>query len=196
MSAMNWRTSLLPLIPLALVGFATASNAGAGAPGKLAPTSLFVQAGFAEHGTQSYVLGATWNWAWRRQYSFGTVSGFHEASFGRWITERAGVHGSAWATQVGVTPVLRLQPASWGYHWFAEAGIGANVILPIFRDQKKTFSTKFNFGDHLAVGRLLGPDLRHEVIFPMRASMTPTPARTLFSFDTRIACERGHAASL
>ena len=35
-------------------------------------------------------------------------------------------------------------------------GIGANYISPIYRTESKRFSTAFNFGDHAAVGRILG----------------------------------------
>lgn len=152
----------LTLIALTLAGLA--GNAAAASVAEiLTPTSVFVQAGFGNNDTDSYLAGATWGWNWRKQTSWGALTGFQEASFGRWASRGMGVEGSAWATQLGITPVLRLQPASWGGQWFAELGVGANVILPIYRSEQKRFSTKFNFGDHVAVGRWFGERSQHEL---------------------------------
>jgi hypothetical protein len=126
------------------------------------PSGVFAQAGFGENNTNAYVIGAVWNWQWQKQYGVGTVTGFSEASFGRWATDSGGVKGSAWATQIGLTPVIRLRPAAFEQPWFIEIGVGANVILPIYRSEEKRFSTEFNFGDHLSVGRQFGAGNRQE----------------------------------
>jgi lipid A 3-O-deacylase len=55
--------------------------------------------------------------------------------------------------QVGLTPVLRLRPAGAAADWFAEIGVGVNYILPLYRSGLKRFSTEFNFGDHVGIGR-------------------------------------------
>jgi hypothetical protein len=154
--------ALVGVLVFALGGIATRAHADSVLP-KLLPTSLFAQAGFGDNNTQSYLAGATWEWNWNKQTSWGDITGFQEASFGRWVTRDAPNQGSAWATQVGITPVFRLRPASWGGQWFAELGIGANVILPIYRSQHKRFSTEFNFGDHVAVGRWFGARSEHEL---------------------------------
>ncbi len=60
-----------------------------------------------------------------------------------------------------MTPVLRLFPG--GSRWFVEGGIGANLLLPIYQSESKRFSTSFNFGDHLAIGRIFGKDGGHEI---------------------------------
>ncbi len=121
------------------------------AQGPSSPHTAFVQAGVAE-GTQAYVIGMTRAWAYERPLGSGTLSGYWEVSFGRWSSERDdGGTRSAWVTQLGVTPVWRWNAA--GQDWFVEAGIGANVLLPIYRSRDKRFSTAFNFGDHVAVGR-------------------------------------------
>ena len=145
---------------VALTAFDTdAAAAGAGA---LRPSSAFVQIGAASH-TDMAIAGATWDWSWHKDLSFGRLGGYWEASFGRWNSHRAGQDGTAWVTQLGVTPVLRLYPTSWGGRWFVEAGIGANVLLPIYRSRSKRFSTAFNFGDHLAFGRRFGESGKHEL---------------------------------
>jgi len=122
----------------------------------LLPDSLFMQAGAAEKATDAYAVGATWNWNWSRQFRFGRVTGYTEAAVGRWHTDDAAPGGDRWFTQVGITPVLRVFPPLGSNRWFGEIGIGANYIAPIYRTEGKTFSTEFNFGDHAAVGRILG----------------------------------------
>ena len=136
--------------------------------GALRASTLFIQAGVGDQSTRAYVAGATWDWSWRRQYSAVTASGYLEADIGRWTTDDRGVSSSAWATQIGLTPVIRLQ--SLGIHspWFAEIGIGANYIVPLYQTGHKQFSTKFNFGDHIGVGRQFGERHQHELMVRMQ----------------------------
>lgn len=126
----------------------------------LLPPAIFIQTGFAEDNTRSYVLGVRWDWTWHGHFSFGEVTGFHEVSFGRWITGDS--KSATWATQLGLTPVARLHPAI-ASQWFGEIGIGANLIVPIYRSHEKTFSTIFNFGDHIAIGRQFGAQRHQEL---------------------------------
>lgn len=124
------------------------------------PTAAFVQYGAAED-ARMLVIGLTWDWAWRRELLGGALGGYWEASFGRWNADNApGAHG--WFTQVGVTPVVRY---AFGdeRRWFAEAGIGANLLLPVYQTDDKRFSTTFNFGDHIAFGRRFGDLGKHIV---------------------------------
>jgi lipid A 3-O-deacylase len=129
----------------------------------LIPSTAFIQAGIGDQSTRAYIAGLTWDWNWRHHFGFGTLSGYFDADFGRWTTDRSGVKGYAWMTQVGLTPVLRWRPAGSLSDWFAEIGVGANYILPLYRSGSKRFSTEFNFGDHVAVGRDFGSRGQHEV---------------------------------
>jgi lipid A 3-O-deacylase len=129
----------------------------------LEPSMLFFQAAAGDQRTQSYAGGATWDWSWNKQYSFMTASGYFEAAGGRWTTRDRRVTSSTWATQVDVTPVIRLQPAARFSCWFAELGVGANYIIPLYRTDHKRFSTEFNFGDHFAIGRQFGERRQHEL---------------------------------
>jgi lipid A 3-O-deacylase len=128
-----------------------------------APSRLFVQAGAAEQ-AQMLVFGAVWDWRWQKPLSGGLLTGYWELSFGRWSSQAdPNGNSSAWVTQLGVTPVLRWFPGADTARWFVEAGIGANVLAPIYRSRDKRFSTAFNFGDHLAVGWYLGAEQRQEI---------------------------------
>jgi len=126
------------------------------------PTSVFVQAGVAEK-ANALVLGSTWDWSWRRDTGWGRFTGYWEVSFGRWASDAGGSSAHAWVTQLGITPVLRLHPGGGDRGWYGELGIGANLLLPIYRSEDKRFSTEFNFGDHLAVGHRFGDRGEHDV---------------------------------
>lgn len=124
------------------------------------PNTMFVQGGSGTH-VDSATLGLSWDWKWQREYGIGTVTGYTEVDLGRWRTrDRSADEGF---TQFGVSPVLRLYPASIGQGWFAEAGIGANWISSRYCNESREFSTTFNFGDRIAVGRRFGPNQAHEI---------------------------------
>ena len=124
---------------------------------------LFAQVGAAESATRSYVLGGARQWPWRRTFGLATVTGYSEVAVGRWSTVTNGRRSYSWATQLGLTPVLRLQSRRSLSGWFLELGIGGNMILPLYRSSNKRFSTEFNFGDHLGIGRSLGSGARQEL---------------------------------
>lgn len=126
------------------------------------PTDVFLQAGLGDSNTQSYTFGAVWNWHWQTQTSLGKIAGYSEASFGRWISTSPQAEAGTWATQLGVTPVLRQFIGSSG-SCFVEIGIGANFIMPLYHSGRKQFSTQFNFGDHIAVGKQFGDHHREAV---------------------------------
>ncbi len=124
--------------------------------------AVYLQGGVAKD-ADMMVVGVTWDWSWYRDYAVGRLSGYWEMSFGRWGADHPTRDGSSWVTQFGVTPVLRLYPQAWGGRWFVEGGIGANLLLPVYRSRDKRFSTTFNFGDHLAIGRRFGQHAQHEI---------------------------------
>jgi hypothetical protein len=125
------------------------------------PSTVFAQAGVAEH-AHALVAGLTWDSAWQRRWRLGQARLYWEASLGRWTATHEHRDSSGLITQIGLTPVLRIEP-SRGTAWFFEAGIGVNVLTPIYQNGGKRFSTAFNFGDHLALGRRFGEGGRHEI---------------------------------
>ena len=147
------------LMATLIIGAATSSiparSAAAERSSTLTPASAFVQAGYGDQHTDAYDVGFTWYLPWQLDFSMGTVAAYLEASVGRWHTEGLRGGTTAWPTQVGLTPVLRLY-ASGAPNWFGEAGVGANYIVPLFHSGEKRFSTEFNFGDHVAIGRRVG----------------------------------------
>jgi hypothetical protein len=151
---------------LAAVAMTAALNAHAQAlPDKRPlwkPDKVVAQVGAAEDARMA-VVGAAWEVPALRGYAWGDTSGYVEASFGRWVADVSdGSRSSAWVTQVGITPVLRWHPFD-SARWFTEAGIGLNVLAPLYRSTDKRFSTAFNFGDHVGIGVKFGPQFGQEL---------------------------------
>lgn len=119
------------------------------------PWALFAQWGDSAR-SQALTLGALWRAPWRQELGRGSLNLYLEGSVGRWRSSN-GPGRYAWVTQAGITPVIRWDARSEGAAWFAEVGIGANVIAPIFHENGRSFSTNFNFGDHIGVGCYLDP---------------------------------------
>lgn len=161
------------------------------------PTGVFLQAGAGDSDTQSYTLGALWDWRWQSQTSLGKVTGYSEASFGRWTSAAPQSSGGTWATQAGITPVLRQFMDTAHGTYFAEIGIGANVILPLYHSGRKQFSTQFNFGDHFAIGRQFGELRKEEVSLRFQHYSNagidhPNPGENFFQlrYTHRFRCPR------
>ena len=118
-------------------------------------SAWYVQGGVAED-AQSLTVGMSRDWQWEKQYRYGHISGQWQGEVARWHSD------SQNSTQLGVTPALRWRPNGWDNGWFVEGGIGVNVIFPKYDTRKKEFSTTFNFGDHIAIGKRFGADQQHE----------------------------------
>ena len=136
-------------------GFAAAQNG-------LIPSGVFVQSG-AAGSTRAASVGA-W-WAWDREWAIagGTLSGYWEGSLSAWSYPAMDGRQTAWLGQLGLVPVFRYrQDGAWS-KWFAEVGVGLTLTSTVYETQRRRFSTNFNFGDHVAVGRALGSSNQHEV---------------------------------
>ncbi|TXH82258.1 MAG: acyloxyacyl hydrolase [Pseudoxanthomonas sp.] len=145
------RPHALPRLALGLLMAAAATQAFAAEP----RSAWYVQGGAAED-AQSLTVGMSRDWRWEKQYRYGHISGQWQGEVARWHSD------SRTSTQLGVTPALRWRPNGWDNGWFVEGGIGVNVIFPKYDTRKKEFSTTFNFGDHIAIGKRFGADQQHE----------------------------------
>ncbi len=128
----------------------------------LASKAAFVQFGKGTS-TQTVTLGIQWALPWHHEWGSGELSSYVEASIGRWRTEDKDVQLTTWITQLGLTPALRYRWDGGDSPWFVEAGIGVNILTPVFRDGDRRFSTTFNFGDHIALGRSFDSERRKEL---------------------------------
>lgn len=113
----------------------------------------------------THQLAGGLDWDWQAQWALGggRLSGYWEVSVSGWSYPTPDGRRTAWLGQVGVVPVLRYRPENGVSPWFYEIGIGATVTTTLYESERKRFSSNFNFGDHLAVGRSFGPQNRHEL---------------------------------
>lgn len=146
---------LLPRIACHMVASALLAIVGAHAQAAEPRTAWYVQGGVAED-ARSLTIGASRDGRWERQYRHGQLSGQWHGEAGGWHSDRGN------SFQMGVTPALRWRPDGWREGWFVEGGIGLNVVFPKYDTHAKAFSTTFNFGDHIAIGKRTGSDQRQE----------------------------------
>lgn len=150
----------LPAVAAACVLSAGVSPDTARAEPTGALSSLFAQYGVADS-TRELTAGATWDWAWSKPFATGRLTGYWESSVSRWSYE--GERKATWLGKLEVTPVFRYRPNNGDSPWFGEAAIGLTLTTTLYATNRKSFSTRFNFGDHVAIGRNFGEDGRYEV---------------------------------
>jgi lipid A 3-O-deacylase len=122
----------------------------------LTPAGIFLQVGEGDQNTQSYAGGLTWQPSCQFRLGPMVLSGYVEATFGKWFTRDLPGVDHRWVSQYELAPVMRARPDGAWNALFAEVGIGTNYIDPLFNTEHKQFSTRFQFGDHFGVGIDLG----------------------------------------
>jgi lipid A 3-O-deacylase len=127
-----------------------------------APDAAFAQIGAADD-TYGATAGVNWNWGQGFRLGTAQITGYWEASVSQWSYPVADVRRTAGLVQLGLIPVFRWRPSAGASPWFAEAGIGATLTTVSYQTDRKRFSTRFNFGDHLAAGRSFGAARAHEL---------------------------------
>ncbi|WP_034348346.1 acyloxyacyl hydrolase [Noviherbaspirillum massiliense] len=99
-------------------------------------------------------VGLQWNWnaEWLKT-EHSRLTGYWDLTFSRWQGRRfRDVPGARqYITDVGITPVLRLEGAS-GRGLYGEVGVGAHWLSELYDNNDRQLSTRFEFGDHLGIG--------------------------------------------
>lgn len=126
------------------------------------PSSVFVQPG-AARGTRTLTAGLSWDLPYRWKLGNGALGSYLEASYAYWNISSLDRAGISRLSQVALAPVLRWRPDDGTSPWFAEAGVGLTATSSVYQTRQKHFSTSFNFGTHLAIGRSFGERREHEV---------------------------------
>ncbi len=96
----------------------------------------------------------------------GRVALAYDLYLGHWQADAApGAH--AQFSQLGLVPMLRYRFDAGQSPWFVEAGVGISYLnAPCQTANKsfnKSFSTLWNFSDHLGLGRSFGADRRQKL---------------------------------
>jgi lipid A 3-O-deacylase len=126
------------------------------------PAWAFVQGGSSAHSVDHLGVGLTWPLAWKRQAWRGEFSAQAELSLSYWRARAFGGGGQGFVN-VGLVPMLRYRFDQGNSPWFVEGGIGLTASSKRYVTPDKTFSTRLNFSDNLAVGRSFGRDRNQEV---------------------------------
>ncbi|SFM62356.1 acyloxyacyl hydrolase [Variovorax sp. OV329] len=131
-------------------------------PSSFAPDAFYVQAGGAQ-GTQTLAVGLSWDWNTRWTLGPGELRPYIEVMLSQWRYDASTPVGKDHLTQLAMTPSLRWRGAGGASPWFFEAGVGLSFTSSIYHSTDKQFSTSFNFGSHLGVGRNFGARQEHEL---------------------------------
>jgi len=115
--------------------------------------SASFELGAGEHVSLTRVgLQSHWNKRWW-QRNGAHLTGYWDTTIAHWRGTR--FQGRPGATQrltvVGLTPVFRYQRDS-GQGFYVEAAIGLHLLSGLYDDGNRQLSTRFQFGDHLALG--------------------------------------------
>jgi hypothetical protein len=164
----GWRHSLLAALAMSC-GATLASAQALDAPGQPEPRRMFIEAGRATNDVGIAAVGVQWPWQWRREFLGGELTGHWEAHVAHWrVSAGAAAPGRRQWTQLSVVPALRLRFDGGRSPWFVEGGIGLSVLDGYFRTRQETFSTRFNFTDHLGLGLNFGERRQHELMLALR----------------------------
>lgn len=128
------------------------------------PSMAFGQVGAGTSDSQvgAASVGVLWPWAWRGNAAGGEFTALTELYGSYWRARQFGGGRQGFA-QLGLVPLLRYRLDEGRSPWFVEGGIGVSVTNHRYVTPDKTFSTNWNFGDNLAVGRSLGADRKSEL---------------------------------
>lgn len=148
-------------VALAVASAFAAPLAQAAESSIFSPSSVFAQVGEAV-GIQSLALGATWDWGRSWGVGPGRLGGYWETSVAGWTFHGAGGDRTGIA-QLAFKPTFRYRFDDGASPWFGEAGVGLTVLNRHYTSDRKDFGSRFNFGDHLAVGRSFGERQEHEL---------------------------------
>ncbi|MBI5721003.1 MAG: acyloxyacyl hydrolase [Rubrivivax sp.] len=111
--------------------------------------------------SEAFAAGVLWPWIDAPPLWPGRLTWQIEATVGAWRSLASAQAGEPhFSLQLGLKPSARW---AFGPGWFLEAGIGLNVVTPRYRGGDRRFSTRLNFGDHIALGVRFGERGRHEL---------------------------------
>lgn len=116
--------------------------------------------------TDTVRVGAIWDWD-KQWFDEGDwlVTGFWEASVGSW-QGRSGVGNNQTITDLGITPVFRLQQKQpSGFASYLEGAIGFHLISPTFVYANRQFGSAFQFGNHVGFGVRFGEHQQFDLAY-------------------------------
>ncbi len=129
--------------------------------------SVYLQAGWAGHHSQSLTLGTTRPWAsWQRPMGAGVLTGHWNLYASQWRSDSA--NGRERTTVIGLIPTLRLHPGGGRARWFVEAGLGLALFDRLYRTGEDRFGSRVNFDTHIGFGGRWGAQGQHEWLLQLQ----------------------------
>jgi lipid A 3-O-deacylase len=121
--------------------------------------------GVGNENTETVRVGVHWNWGrrWLEEHSW-TLGGYWDLQVGRWSgpLHPGRAEQNVWDTSI--TPVFRLERGTRTRVWpFFEAAIGFHLLSDLNINSERSFSSHFQFGDHIAAGVRFGEGHRYEM---------------------------------
>ena len=112
------------------------------------------------NGAEMWRVGAQWNWqsSWL-QHGDWHLGGYWDAQVGQW-----GGSGKNTITDLGLTPVFRYEETRpSGISPYLEGAVGVHLVSPVRMEERRGFTSAFQFGDHVGVGARFGEHHRYDL---------------------------------
>ena len=125
--------------------------------------SIYVEAGYTDHRgpatrTRTVGLRVPLQYSWWQ----GRIRTHLDVYLSDWVSTAA-PPALRHNTQLGVVPMARYRFADGQSPWFVEGGIGLSYLTATHHTPNGPFGSRWNFSDHLGVGRNFGAQRQHEV---------------------------------
>jgi hypothetical protein len=124
-----------------------------------------VEIGFGNENTETARVGLQWKWdsRWLEERAW-TLGGYWDLQVGRWSGPLRPGRREQDVWDIGITPVFRLERGTRTRVWpFFEAAIGFHLLSDLRINSERSFSSHYQFGDHIAAGVRFGDANRYEM---------------------------------
>jgi len=123
-----------------------------------------LELGVGNETTELWRAGLQWHWQrrWLTERSW-TLGAYWELQAGIWSPEAPANQPRQEIWDISITPVFRLERAArTPLVPYFEAAIGFHLLSDVRVNSERSFSTRFQYGDHIAAGVRFGPRWRYE----------------------------------
>jgi lipid A 3-O-deacylase len=153
-----------PLLSMAAIASALLLAAPAAYADASATNGIYLQYGSAgsKSSTDAYTLGVTKPMNFSSSLLGMQATGYWDLYGTYHVSDNpAGKDYKTWL--VDLTPTFRLRFDQGRSNWFVDGGVGVSYTDVLYQSDVKRFSTRFNFGTHVALGYTFGTNREQEI---------------------------------